>query len=310
MPYFTIIIPAYNAEKTILKCLDSIRNQTFSDFEAIIINDGSIDKTSLIINSYAKIDSRFKVINKKNEGVSIARNLGLKMAQGKYIAFIDSDDFIHPDYLKIFSLFNTDIIIGGYKCFGKNSNIYEPISFYSDNHDEIRNFFYHHFQNSIISASIFCVPWGKVFKTDFIRKLNIEFDYSIRCGEDIIFNLKAFSKTNKLKVINSALYNYYESSTQKYILNFKEYKLHANTFDSNLKLFPKGNNKNLKEFILGCYWGGFCTFLWNSTFSIGFKNALLFHITGMQKYIPYYGLKKIRKGLSLIIIPLLRLFKR
>ena len=99
MPHLiSVIIPAYNAEKYIGKCIESIQNSDYTDLEIIIVNDGSKDNTLGIINSYAKADSRIVVVDKKNGGVSSARNLGLDRATGEYVAFIDSDDYVSENY--------------------------------------------------------------------------------------------------------------------------------------------------------------------------------------------------------------------
>ena len=100
-PRISVIVPVYNSEKYLYNCLQSIRNQQFTDFEVIIIDDGSTDNSLQICKDFAQQDNRFKIIHKKNEGVSIARNQGLKLAQGKWIAFIDSDDEISTDFLTI-----------------------------------------------------------------------------------------------------------------------------------------------------------------------------------------------------------------
>ena len=93
------IVPVYNVEKYIYRCVDSILNQTFSDFELILVDDGSPDNCPQICDEYAKKDSRIKVIHKENGGLSSARNAGLDIASGEWISFIDSDDWIHKDYL-------------------------------------------------------------------------------------------------------------------------------------------------------------------------------------------------------------------
>lgn len=95
---FSIIVPVYNVEKYLDKCLKSILRQTFKDFECIIIDDGSQDNSNIIIDKYVKLDQRFKVIHQKNMGISAARNAGLDIAEGDYITFIDSDDYIADDY--------------------------------------------------------------------------------------------------------------------------------------------------------------------------------------------------------------------
>lgn len=101
LPKITIIIPVYKVERYLPRCLDSVRNQTFADWNAILIDDGSPDNSGKIADEYAKTDSRFIVVHKENAGVSAARNMGLEMANGEYIMFLDSDDCIHPQTMEI-----------------------------------------------------------------------------------------------------------------------------------------------------------------------------------------------------------------
>ncbi len=101
MPAVSVIIPIYNVEKYLRRCLDSVLNQTFSDWEAICVNDGSPDGSAAILSEYAAKDDRFKIVNKENGGLSDARNAGMQVAKGEYILYLDSDDFIHPQTLEI-----------------------------------------------------------------------------------------------------------------------------------------------------------------------------------------------------------------
>ena len=114
MPTISIIIPVYNVERTLRRCLDSVLNQTFADWEAICVNDGSPDNSDKILAEYAERDKRFKIVNKANGGLSDARNAGMKHASGKYIMYLDSDDFIHPQTMELaYSLAlrdNSDIV--------------------------------------------------------------------------------------------------------------------------------------------------------------------------------------------------------
>lgn len=123
----SIIVPMYNREKTISKCLDSILNQTYSNFELIIIDDGSTDNSFTICEQYVKDDDRIKLIHQENQGVSSARNKGLDISEGEYIAFIDSDDYVSDDYLEyLYTLIqydNTKIAI----CSHQNINLGEPL---------------------------------------------------------------------------------------------------------------------------------------------------------------------------------------
>lgn len=114
-PQISIIVPIYNVEKYLRKCVDSILTQTFTDFELILVNDGSPDNCGIICDEYAKNDSRIKVINKKNNGLSSARNAGINEAKGKYIGFIDGDDFIHKrmyeTLYKNAELYSSDVVV-------------------------------------------------------------------------------------------------------------------------------------------------------------------------------------------------------
>ena len=101
MPAISVIIPIYNVEKYLRRCLDSVKNQTFQDWEAICVNDGSPDNSAAILAEYAAKDARFKIVDKENGGLSDARNAGMKIASGDYILYLDSDDFIHPQTMEI-----------------------------------------------------------------------------------------------------------------------------------------------------------------------------------------------------------------
>ncbi|MBQ7815737.1 MAG: glycosyltransferase, partial [Oscillospiraceae bacterium] len=97
----SVIVPVYNTEKFLDKCIESISKQTFDDFEIILVDDGSTDKSGQICDTWAHKDNRVKVIHKQNAGVSAARNNGIAAAKGEYIAFVDSDDTVSPDYLRL-----------------------------------------------------------------------------------------------------------------------------------------------------------------------------------------------------------------
>ena len=217
----SVIVPIYNVEKYLNKCIESIISQTYKNLEIILVDDGSQDLCPKICDEYAKKDNRIKVIHKENNGVSAARNTGIDIAQGKWIAFIDADDWVDENYLKILiseSDENIDIIGCGYKRV--NGNNIEKVN----NNDETIIY-----DNVKFIEKLLNVQNGYGFvHTKLIRKSlinNVKFDCNIKVGEDALFNMQLAKKTKRIKIINKALYNYrisLESTVKKYDKNYVE----------------------------------------------------------------------------------------
>lgn len=185
----SIIVPIYNAESTLKKCIDSILTQSNRDFELILVDDGSKDASPAICDEYTKRDARVKVYHKENGGVSSARNLGLDYANGDWITFIDADDEVSNGYLSDISRHSEDVIIKGYKKrFGKT--IIESLS----TQDIITNSFLD-FVSSYITSSLLRGPVYKFYKKNKISDLRFLADMKI--GEDawFVFNYLARCKT-------------------------------------------------------------------------------------------------------------------
>ena len=129
----SVIVPIYNVENYLRMCLDSIQNQTYKNFECLLINDGSPDNSAEICREYAAKDSRFRYFEKENGGVSSARNLGIERSEGVYITFVDSDDWVEPDYLEVlYSIIvqeKADISVSTYKQFNTKENCWYLHSF-------------------------------------------------------------------------------------------------------------------------------------------------------------------------------------
>lgn len=180
-PQITIIVPVYNVEQSLSRCIDSILAQTFIDFELLLIDDGSKDNSGKICDDYIQKDKRITVFHKENNGVSSARNLGLKHAKGKFIAFVDSDDWIKKTYLnELYSaITNCDYVAGGYTKFNENEDYhtvqYESRTYNLQKSEDIKQIE----QSSVISQCLFYHPWRKLFKTNIIQEHNILFDESI-----------------------------------------------------------------------------------------------------------------------------------
>ena len=227
----SILMPVYNAEKYLNETIDTIKNQSFSNWELIIVDDGSIDNSKEICTKLMNDDKRIKYIFQENLGVSHTRNVALENAQGKYIVFVDSDDLIHEDYLKILinsiEKNNSDISVCNFiERKISNTGKIEDITreFYlkevmemSEMKDYIMDF-----GNSGLLNPL----WNKIYKREIIENNNITFDEKVETGEDFIFNLQYFRKVKKISFIKDSLYYYIRrnnnSITYKYIENMYE----------------------------------------------------------------------------------------
>lgn len=199
----SIIIPAYNAERTILQCVQAVLAQTFKDWELIIVDDGSKDRTLNLCQTFS--DERIKVLHKENGGVSSARNMGLESARGEYITFIDADDRISSDYLlHLWQGRNYDLAITGfyYGSQPEKSNFKCCLSDKLSLGKEL---------STLINADQLCYPWGRLFKRIIIEQNHIRFDENMRFAEDNVFNWEYLCHTKSL-YLHSIYKDYYKSS--------------------------------------------------------------------------------------------------
>lgn len=209
MPKVSIIIPVYNASKTIERCISSVIYQDYKDFEIIAVDDGSKDKTSKILDDLAKLDKRLKVIHKKNEGVSKARNVGIEASSGKYIQFIDADDYLPKNSTKILvrSMEDSkvDMVIGNfYRVVKDNVAVKSSISTnkiltlqqYAEEMMESPSDFY------------YGVLWNKLYKASIIKKNNLKMDESLSFCEDFIFNMEYLIHCKKIEPLQVPIYYY------------------------------------------------------------------------------------------------------
>lgn len=212
----SVIVPAYNAEKTIGCCVKSILAQTYADFELILVDDGSKDATLDVCRSFD--DSRIMVLHQENGGVSAARNKGLELAKGEYIAFVDSDDYIESDYLEKLSRgIGKDLAITGFCYDSKQESSSLVLSL--SNKEEIGEHI-----STLINADQLCYPWGRLFKRFVIETFHIRFDESMRFAEDNVFNWEYLCHAESLYV-DTTHKVYYKSSDEKgegYGLSFEE----------------------------------------------------------------------------------------
>jgi glycosyltransferase involved in cell wall biosynthesis len=199
----SIIVPVYNAEKNLSRCLNSICRQTFHDFELIIVNDGSTDHSLDICEQYARTDARFHILSQKNSGVSAARNKGLSAVKGDYISFIDSDDYVENDYL--------ERLVQGIQKFDADlcyCSAFDELPDGSLTNNKIQN------GNILLKASDYkwnsqlehSVVWGGVYKREIIEGLR--FDEGIQVGEDSLFFAQCIKKSKLLYYVGDRLYHY------------------------------------------------------------------------------------------------------
>ena len=209
-PIISIIVPIYNVESYLERCIESILNQSFKEFELILVNDGSTDSCKDICNEYKKRDSRIVVVNKKNEGVSSARNLGLDLAKGEYIGFIDPDDFINKDMYKI--LFdtiqanNSDMVICDYyKVNEDDINKFRNLKCNCEN-IKIKNLNnLESIDNLFLTGEKFIFAWNKLYKRDLFSDLRYE---QGRRYEDEYLAHRILYKCKKVSVIEVKMYYY------------------------------------------------------------------------------------------------------
>ena len=204
----SIIIPVYNAGHSLVRCLRSVAKQSFTDFEVIVLNDGSKDDSAKLAEKFIErsevLKTRARVISKENSGVADTRNFGITQAKGEYLAFIDQDDFIAKDYLEKYykaacsgsingdGLSCADIVVGGYERVASDGRIItRVIPAKSD------------WAGYIVTA-----PWAHLFKKSFVRENEIEF-LKNKIGEDVYFNVVALNRGASVEVINDAGYKWY-----------------------------------------------------------------------------------------------------
>lgn len=205
----SVIIPVYNAELFLRTCLKSILNQTFKEFEILCIDDGSTDESLNILNEYALIDSRIKVIHQENKGTAAARNTGIERAKGKYICFVDADDFIHPNQL--FRTYNlaeeskADIVMFGGRAI--------PAVSWIDQKLNVENGVYENpFQVVLSVTGARPFIWNKLFRTTLFRDNDLRFDTTLSLGEDQAFLFDAFPLAKVVVASEEKFYGYRQNA--------------------------------------------------------------------------------------------------
>ena len=225
-PKISIIVPVYNTEKYLRPCLDSILSQTYKDFEAILVDDGSKDQSGAICDEYSQRDPRFVVVHKQNEGVAKARITGFEHSQGEMITFIDSDDYVSPEYLEKLSKpileDDADMAVCWHYDVNASTNAIRSIKTTSGffEGEEIKRFISErYFLDRSLGRRKFGIPvslWGKMIKREYVMK-GLTDAIGLWFGEDQIALFSTLYRINKLAIIPDALYYYvrYDGQTTK-----------------------------------------------------------------------------------------------
>ena len=251
MPKISVVIPVYNVESYLSQCLDSVLNQTFTDFECICVNDGSTDNSLAILQEYISKDSRIKIINQENKGLSGARNAALKVMDGQYITFIDSDDFVSNDYLERLLVLaekdNSDIVYCRHKMYYSLDNRYEN----GPNREKLINLFFEYSQSQqknkqlkyildiVENSRSACM---KLYKTEILIKNKISFFENVYAEEDFAFNVLINLCSQNISFFDEELY-FYRKQVES--LTADGEKLRINALNSFMILTKALYNRNL-----------------------------------------------------------------
>lgn len=242
----SVVVPVFNAEKYVNRCIDSILNQTYEKLEVILVNDGSSDGSVKICEKWQKLDSRVKLITQENAGVSAARNTGIANATGDYIAFVDNDDWLRPEMFKNLirkaQKDNADLTFCKFINVDKSynrENINE-INLTPENLKHPEFFFLKNRKGNNLSGIIGCCN-RILIKKDMLKKL--KFDESLKHGENMLFVLNLVKHAKRISVVSEYLYNHFKDSDLK--IYDESYTEHLKTYHKAINKFFKDNNYDL-----------------------------------------------------------------
>jgi glycosyltransferase involved in cell wall biosynthesis len=219
----TIVVPVYNGAKFLVRCIESILVQSFSNFECLLLDDGSTDDSLSILNKYSLQDARIRVIQGENVGVARVRNNSIDIANGEYIVFLDQDDYLDPDYCEIhlkYTIENDwDVAMSGYRRPDDKGKIRK----------EIRPSAGSFYKYTVMAA------WAKIHRTDFLRRNNIRF-FESKMGEDVVFTLQEIKCSDKMGSIDYIGYNWYDNDESVSNTSFKSL---VKNYDSIMNLLER-----------------------------------------------------------------------
>ena len=235
----TIIIPVYNASEYLSRCLDSILRQTFTEWQLILVDDGSRDNSLHIMQEYAEKDSRINVFHKANEGVSIARQYGLDRVGTPYFIFCDADDYVEPDYLEKL-----------YEAIKKNNSDIAVCKYVEEYEDgvierELPVTDYIGFVRNLLVLRIWGVTWNKLYKTSIVREQHLTFPKYLQMWEDLAFTVRYCMFAESVAFVEKPLYHYVKVNTDS-ITSHEQIKYNFNRVEA-IRYFEETMHETGKE---------------------------------------------------------------
>ena len=245
MAKISIIVPVYNTEKFLEKCLNSLINQTLKDIEIICINDGSTDKSLQILEKFANKDKRIQIINQTNSGLSVARNIGIKKAKGEYIGFVDSDDWVDLNFFEQLYInvkkYNADIGAAGIK----RVRSYKWKYHIKLEKEEVIQDTNKKFKKCDVPEK--CYVWNKIYKLSELQKLNINFEPNVYF-EDRLFTAQVLINLKTLVTVPDIYYNYWTNPNSIVKTKSKKKSKDSQYTKEKLMKYLKENNVNLDHY--------------------------------------------------------------
>lgn len=235
--FVSIIIPTFNNFTTIRRCLDSVLNQTYSLYEIILINDGSTDGTEKICEEYSILNNKIRYYSQNNQGVSSARNNGIKNSIGEWITFVDADDFVSKDFIEALisrvNETNSDFCLSQMFRYNNESQYIDEVLIKGDDYVRLFNNYN------------FFAPGGKLYRKKIIEDNNIEFDKNLIQGEDRQFNKEYFFYCNSISITANVVYFYPQSSTCLRLLPIENQLYRIKRAKFLLEMYKTCFNKNV-----------------------------------------------------------------
>lgn len=304
-PLISIIIPVYNAEQYLERCIDSVIGQTYKNLEIILVDDGSKDTSPVICDKYAAQDVRFKVIHKKNMGASAARNDGIDIATGEFLMFLDADDWVDSLFVESFLKYkNYPLIISGYKRFGAVNDERRPAKDMEISITDLPKVL----KDYTKADDYWIFVWGKMYRTEIIKRMGLKFCTSMKYLEDSCFVIDYLSQVETVKIIDTKYLHHLLEKTKysKYYMDFEQLREHlCFQMKSFRKLEEKCHDEcvKFKEDISRLHFNNFRRYLlWsNDSMGVRLKQLICYYKDRNNPEFQYVKYNKIEKFIAFFL---------